>query len=87
MTWEQFLTWEQYFIEEPFGEMRADMRQAANTFYALGLDDPPRLTFPYFTDAKPSLTPGKELEELRKLKVLSPEVAAKLKAVRGNRGG
>ena len=58
MTAEQFMRWEKYYEQEPWGENRADQREAANTLYGLAPWLPvtamlPDLHYPYFEDDSP----------------------------------
>jgi hypothetical protein len=58
MTAEQFMRWELFYGEEPWGEEREDQRQAANTIYGLAPymqagAQLPDLTYPYFEDSSP----------------------------------
>jgi hypothetical protein len=56
------------------------MRQAANSLWASGGDDPPSLMWPYFSDAEAMWEKHQELD--RRQKELGPEHEAKLKAAR-----
>lgn len=51
LTWEQFDDWQRCYEQEPWGESRADMRAAANTFWVrlAGANiELPDLIYPYF---------------------------------------
>jgi hypothetical protein len=55
LTWEDFSDWQQYYAEEPWGEQRADFRNAVAIAYgSVGfLPDStklPDITWPYFED-------------------------------------
>jgi hypothetical protein len=81
LTWEHVKDWRAYWNAEPWGDIRADDREAANTMWRIGAgqtSDLPQLTYPYFQNADVLWEKHKELEAKRN----SPEHQAKLKAAR-----
>lgn len=83
LTWEHVRGWQEYWSAEPWGELRADERAAANTLWntmARESNDLPELIYPYFKDAEALWQKHQELDQKRK--ELGPEHEAKLKAAR-----
>lgn len=82
LTWDQFSRWQQYDAQEPFGEVRADMRAAANSlFLASHGEADVELMHPYWRSAEDL---GEKIASAERLKarLLAPEHQAKLKAMR-----
>ena len=63
LTYREFLDWVEYYGEEPFGELRADFRSAAQTLYIAGMwsedEGLPNLVYPYFEDDSPEAMQGR----------------------------
>lgn len=58
LTFQQYLNWQTYFSQEPWGELRADMRSMVLAAYINSPHTPvgtelPNPTFPYFEDMSP----------------------------------
>jgi hypothetical protein len=56
LTQEEFQGWQDAFVDDPWGEHRADLRQAANTLWSVSHmthQDPPELLHPYFHADEP----------------------------------
>lgn len=58
LTHRQFLDWQTYFAQEPWGELRADMRSMVLAAHILSPHMPdgtqlPNPTYPYFEDTSP----------------------------------
>ena len=83
LTWEQVIGWRKAWNQDPWGEVRADMRAAANTFWQAASgnsSDLPDLSYPYFKDDSVLWAKHEELEQKRK--AMGPELEAKLKEAR-----
>lgn len=85
LTWEQFSDWRNYWCQEPWGDIRADAREAANTIWLAGVghdQDSPSLVYPYFE--ADNLTPAERIAKHRELeqKCSTPEYQERLKAAR-----
>lgn len=82
LTAEQYMGWQQAFAQEPWGDIRHDMRAAANTLHQLGAGNDVSLMGPnYFMNTE------RLDEEVSRLKAAeaknsTPEHQAKLKAAR-----
>lgn len=71
----------EFYSIEPFGELRADLRGAAQAFWNADRDNPEiNLVHPYFTGAEERMKQHAELEA--RSKSLGPEHAEKLKRAR-----
>lgn len=80
LTWQQFEDWNRYYEQEPWGDIRADLRASANTLFAPGSDH--NLIWPYFPDEEEMWAKHEALEARRKTLADDPEHQAKLKAAR-----
>lgn len=90
MTWEQFEGWQRYYDQEPWGEIRADMRAMANTLWHVPGSEV-KLMFPYLPDVADVVEGAKALDARKEI---GPELQAKLDAIKAkhaedvkNRGG
>jgi hypothetical protein len=69
LTWEQLADWQRYYEQEPWGEIRADMRAAANSLWSRSCaDDSPDLFHPYFSGSDPN-------ELAKRAKLLDAKIA------------
>tara|TARA_R100000808_G_scaffold22981_1_gene50464 strand:+ start:652 stop:906 length:255 start_codon:yes stop_codon:yes gene_type:complete len=84
MTWPQFVTWRALWELSPWGEDRADLRQAVAISYHLQtlaeLDEPPPdITYPYFGESEPET----QIDLAASLDMLNAQRAAR-NGIQGN---
>jgi hypothetical protein len=82
LTAEEFMGWQQAFAQEPWGELRDDMRAAANTLHQLGAGQDVELMGPHYFQNQERL--DEEVARLMAMKAKhdTAEHQAKLKAAR-----
>ena len=78
LTAEEFRDWEHYETQEPWGDLRADMRGVAHVLAMTNSDQDIQLMHPYFKDADTMFEKHKELSARQE----DPALKAKLKAAR-----
>lgn len=67
LTYRKYLDWQAYFAQEPWGELRADMRSMVLAAHILSPHMPsgtelPNPTYPYFEDTSPEAVADKAQE-------------------------
>lgn len=78
LTAEQWRGWEKFYEQEPWGDLRQDMRTLAQSLVVTGADTDVSLIFPYWDSSEEMFAKHKELEA----RTANPELMAKLKAAR-----
>ena len=61
LTWEQWQGWEQAYMQDPWGELRADMRASINTLHGQGGGENVSPMWPYYGDTE---SMGEQMEEM-----------------------
>lgn len=74
LTWEQWQGWQQAYEQDPWGELRADMRASVNTLHGMGSGETVSPIWPYYGDGDEL---GERIEAIEKRKASLDESGMK----------
>jgi ubiquinone/menaquinone biosynthesis C-methylase UbiE len=81
LTYEQWCKWEQFYDQDPWGELRADMRSTAHYLFQQGSEDVSPF-MPYFGETEAEQIESKKRLEERKAELSQEELAERFRKAR-----